>query len=132
MGAAPDRVWQYPEVDTLVIVLWPLVKAYNWTYRDLLNIIRPSLTRPKAYPCDREQDFATYCVNVLGLRKKGKGVTVKKWQAGGLRNSKTALPGAAGRRSVVALDRLPSAICDWRLAISVTLASLPSLSTINF
>jgi hypothetical protein len=77
MSAEPDRAWLYPGVDTLVIAFWPLVKAHNWTYRDLLHVIRPALKRPEAYPCQREQDFATYCVNVLGLRKKGKGVSAK-------------------------------------------------------
>ena len=77
MSAETDRVWQYADVDTLVIALWPLVKAYNWTYRDLLKVIRPALKRPEAYPYDREQDFATYCANVLGLRKQGKGVSAK-------------------------------------------------------
>jgi hypothetical protein len=77
MSASPARLWQYAQVDTLVIALWPLVKNYNWTYRDLLSVLRPSLTRPTAYPCEREQDFATYCVNVLGLRKSAKGVSAK-------------------------------------------------------
>jgi hypothetical protein len=50
-----------------------LVKRHNWTYADLLNVIRPKLKRPEAYPYDHEQSFATYCTNVLGLRKTGKG-----------------------------------------------------------
>jgi len=29
------------------------------------------------YPCSREQEFATYCANILGLRKSGKGHTAK-------------------------------------------------------
>jgi hypothetical protein len=77
------RLWQYPDVDTLIIALWPLVKAYNWTYRDLLNVIRPGLKRPGAYPCGREQDMAAYCVNVLGLRKTGRGSTAKKGEPRG-------------------------------------------------
>jgi len=75
MSDDSGRRWEYPDVDTCVIALWPLVKAYNWTYRDLLTIIKPGLKRPNSYPCDREQDFATYCVNVLGLRKTGKGAS---------------------------------------------------------
>ncbi len=45
MADGSDRLWQYPEVDTLVIALWPLVKVYNWTYHDLLNVILPALKR---------------------------------------------------------------------------------------
>ena len=71
------RVWQYPDVDTSIISVWPLLKRHNWTYADLLKTIRPKLKRPEAYPCDREQAFATYCTNVLGLRKTGKGKSCK-------------------------------------------------------
>ena len=77
MSAESDRLLPYREVDTLVISLWPLVKIHNWTYRDVLNVIRPELKRPKVYPCEREQEFATYCTNVLGLRKTKKGVSAK-------------------------------------------------------
>jgi hypothetical protein len=100
MADPSDRPWLYPDVDTLVISLWPLLKAYNWTYRDLLNVIRPALVRPSPtppnskfrpspdsalrtphsalnYPCGGEQEFAPYCANVLGLRKKSKGVSAK-------------------------------------------------------
>ena len=50
MADQTDRPWLYPDVDTLVISLWPLVKAHNWTYRDLLNVIRPALVRPVPTP----------------------------------------------------------------------------------
>ncbi|HWI55732.1 MAG TPA: hypothetical protein VNZ22_00795, partial [Bacillota bacterium] len=83
MSADSDRLWLYREVDTLVISLWPLVRQHNWTYRDLLNTIRPALGRPKGYPCERDQDFATYCNHVLGLRKPGKGVTAKDGRPAG-------------------------------------------------
>jgi hypothetical protein len=83
MAAEGDRLWPYREIDVLVISLWPLVKKHNWTYRDLLNVIRPALTRPTAYPCEREQDFATYCTNVLGLRKMTKGVSAKDGRPAG-------------------------------------------------
>ena len=94
-------LWTYEHVDTLVIALWPLVKAYNWTYRDLLNVLRSINPRPPVlhsasgkggstinsafhrYPCDREQDFAAYCRNVLGLRKTGKGKSAKNGQPAG-------------------------------------------------
>ncbi len=75
LDADTPRVWNYEDVDTAVITLWPLVKRFNWTYVDLLKTIRPSVKRPKLYPCHREQSFATYCTNVLGLRKTEKGRT---------------------------------------------------------
>ena len=77
MSGEADRLWLYPEVDSLVISLWPLVKQYNWTYRDLLNVVRSFASRPNLYPCEQEQGFVTYCNQVLGLRKTGKGVSAK-------------------------------------------------------
>jgi hypothetical protein len=75
MASQAQRHWAYPELDVRVISLWPLVVPHNWTYRDLLNFLNEILERPNTYPCEREQDLATYCVNVLGLRKAGKGRT---------------------------------------------------------
>ena len=76
------RVWNYEDVDSAVITLWPLVKRFNWTYVDLLKTIRPSVKRPKLYPCHREQSFATYCTNVLGVRKTEKGTSADGNPAG--------------------------------------------------
>ena len=85
MSDDSDRLWPYAEIDTLVISLWPLVMRYNWTYRDLLNVLRSLNPQPPAtnpfhrYPCDREQDLAAYCITALGLRKTGKGIQREKW-----------------------------------------------------
>jgi hypothetical protein len=92
---AAVRPWLYPDVDSLVIGLWPLVTKHNWTYRDLLKTIRPALQRPKAYPCEREQDFATYCTNVLGLRKTAKGVTSKNGHPPGHKIAEQLCPALA-------------------------------------
>ncbi len=86
----------YLDVDTPVISLWPLVKAYNWTYRDLLNVIRPGLKRGDAYP--GEQEFAPYCANVLGLRKKVKGVSAKNGRPKGSEIARDWCPALAGRK----------------------------------
>jgi len=92
MSDDSDKLWLYADVDSLVISLWPLVKAHNWTYRDLLNVIRPGLKRPTAYPCEREQDFSAYCANVLGLRKQGKGVSAKNGRPAGSDIAKRLCP----------------------------------------
>ena len=49
-------------------------------------------SRPNAYPCEREQDFATYCTNVLGLRKTGKGITAKNGRPTGYEIAKQWCP----------------------------------------
>ena len=98
MLAKEHRQWTYADVDTLVIALWPLVKGYNWTYRDLLNVIQPALKRPNEYPCDREQDFAAYCLNVLGLRKAAKGATAKDGRPRGHDIARELVPALASPR----------------------------------
>jgi hypothetical protein len=77
MASEATRHWNYPEVDAAVISLWPLVKRHRWTYRDLLNVMRAVIPKHQRYPCEREQDLATYCTNVLGLRKRATGKTSK-------------------------------------------------------
>jgi hypothetical protein len=62
----------YPALDDCIIRLWPLVRRHQWTYRDLMNVIRSVAPVPLRYPCERDQDLATYCNNVLGLRKSSK------------------------------------------------------------
>jgi hypothetical protein len=62
----------YPALDDCIIRLWPLVRRHQWTYRDLINVLRSVAPVPLRYPCEREQDLATYCNNVLGLRKSSK------------------------------------------------------------
>lgn len=67
------RHHSYPALDELVIWLWPLVRCHRWTYRDLMTVIRSVAPPSGGYPCEREQDLAAYCANVLGLRKGWKG-----------------------------------------------------------
>jgi len=77
MASEQQRPWTYREVDTAIISLWPLLKRHNWTYRDLMNVTRALISRPDAYPCQREQDFTVHCRTVLGLRKTGRGTSSK-------------------------------------------------------
>lgn len=71
MAEQKERTWMYRELDIVVISLWPLVKLHNWTYRDLQTVARMILPPPHRYPLESEQELATYCQNVLGLRKSG-------------------------------------------------------------
>ena len=73
MADESTRHQSYPALDDCIIMLWPLVRRHQWSYRDLMNVIRNVAPVPLRYPCEREQDLACYCNNVLGLRKKSKG-----------------------------------------------------------
>ena len=85
-AAADDQttIQNYPALDQAIILFWPLVIRYNWTYRDLIAVIQPIAPTPVSYPCEREQDLASHCANVLGPRKDGqKGRTTKDGRPAG-------------------------------------------------
>lgn len=81
------RTWAHPNVDRVAITFWALATRYNWTYADLMGLVRellpqyrePSIYRdsPAVYrsPLDCEPSFTTHCNNVLGLRKGGRGTS---------------------------------------------------------
>lgn len=69
MASGEERVWRQPELDSVIISLWPLLKRNNWTYRDLQSVVRMILPAPHRYPLESDPELATYCQNVLGLRK---------------------------------------------------------------
>ena len=71
MADEHERIWNYPDLDVAIITNWPLLKKHNWTYRDMLEIVKQLLPPPYRYPLESEPELATYCQNVLGLRKSG-------------------------------------------------------------
>jgi hypothetical protein len=71
MASEDERIWNYPDLDTVIISIWPLLKRQNWTYRDLMAVLRMILPPPHRYPQESEQELAAYCQNVLGLSKSG-------------------------------------------------------------
>lgn len=71
MSSENERNWSCPELDLAIITCWPLLKKANWTYRDLLEVVKRILPAHRRYPLENEPELATYCQNVLGLRKAG-------------------------------------------------------------
>jgi hypothetical protein len=72
------RTWTHPQVDAIVISVWPLVLRYNWTYPDLLKVLDsllppPSPTEDRKYPLDSEASLKVHCRSVCGLTKTRKG-----------------------------------------------------------
>lgn len=78
MSSPPQRPWAYPEADEAIISLWPLVNRHNWTYTDLLRVLRDLLSEASVYPCQTERNLATYCTHTLRLRKNGHGKTARE------------------------------------------------------
>lgn len=93
MASEQTKEPHHPEVDLAVIRLWPVVIRHNWTYRELRDFLLEVLPTKQSYPCEREQDLAAYCANVLGLRKGG---------AKGRTKTREPLPGLDVARSLFA------------------------------
>jgi hypothetical protein len=72
------RTWTHPDVDALIIGLWPLVVRYNWTYPDFLKVLECLLPSPtsgsdRRYPLDSAEGLKVHCRSICGLTKSGKG-----------------------------------------------------------
>jgi len=81
------RTWTHPQVDAIVIGVWPLVVRYNWTYSDLLKVLdsllpAPSANEDRQYPLDSEASLKVHCRSVCRLTKSKKGKTAKKMPEG--------------------------------------------------
>jgi hypothetical protein len=83
------RIWTHPDVDGLIIGLWPLVMRYNWTYTDLLKVLDQFLPLPvdetgRRYPLDSVESLKVHCRTICGLTKTGRGTSAaglpKGWQ----------------------------------------------------
>jgi hypothetical protein len=60
-----------PEVDELAIHWWPLLRRYQWTDRDMRNLLMQVVRHPNAYPLREDKEFADYRQKALGLVKGG-------------------------------------------------------------
>ncbi len=92
MASDATKAPHHPNVDQVVIMLWPLLRRHDWTYRELMEVVCDILPDARRYPCEREQDLAAYCSNVLGLRK---GLT-------GRSRSRDKIPGREVARTLFA------------------------------
>jgi hypothetical protein len=81
------RIWTHPQVDAVIIGLWPLVVRYNWTYSDLLKVLDRLLPAPpknedRKYPLDSEASLKMHCRSVCGLTKSQRGKSADKMPEG--------------------------------------------------
>lgn len=65
------------DLDKRIILLWPLVKRHNWTYLDLLKVLRSVGHCDASFPCPSARQLAEYCQTVLGLRTTSRRTTPK-------------------------------------------------------
>ncbi|HZR20463.1 MAG TPA: hypothetical protein VFE51_24490 [Verrucomicrobiae bacterium] len=57
-----------PEVEKAVILLWPLVKRHNWSSAELLTTLRSLTACGERFPCQSQEQLASFCQGSLGLR----------------------------------------------------------------
>jgi hypothetical protein len=95
-------------LDEAIISLWPLVTRHNWSFTDLLNVLRDLLDSPDVYPCQTERNLVTYCTHSLHLNKSSHGKTAKLDRPVGYLVALRLFPPAAPA-PVVAAPELPAA-----------------------
>lgn len=64
--------WNYPQLDVWLVSIWPLVTAYNWTYRDVWMIAARHPQLEELLRLEKVESFATHC-KLLELRLNPKG-----------------------------------------------------------
>ncbi len=81
------RTWTHPQVDAIVIGVWPLMVRFNWTYSDLLKVLDRLLPGPpdnedRKYPLDSEASLKVHCRSICGLTKSKRGKSAGKMPEG--------------------------------------------------
>jgi hypothetical protein len=71
-------VWKHPELDTFLILMWPVVERFNWTYSDVLDAIQ------KKFPGRYGDlfDLKAHCNKVLGLHTANERGTARQHPRG--------------------------------------------------
>lgn len=68
--------WRNPELDTWLMLMWPIVERFRWTYRDVLKAARRKFPGHRRYPLgmlDKDHpEIGQHCREVLGLRTAGR------------------------------------------------------------
>jgi hypothetical protein len=64
--------WNCPQLDMWLVSIWPLVTAYNWTYRDVWMITARHRQLEELLRLEKVESFATHC-KFLELRLNPKG-----------------------------------------------------------
>jgi hypothetical protein len=68
--------WRHPELDTWLMLIWPIVERFKWTYRDVLEAAQKKFPGHRGYPLgmlDKDHpEIGQHCRDVLGLRTVGK------------------------------------------------------------
>jgi hypothetical protein len=57
-------------LDKAIIFLWPLLKRHDWSYADLLGVLRSITNLVHFFPGQSPEQFAAYCQSSLGLRRR--------------------------------------------------------------
>jgi hypothetical protein len=65
------------ELDQAMIFLWPLLTRHKWSAPDLLAVLRSFLDCSANFPCQSEEQLATYCRTALGLRLPNRRMAVE-------------------------------------------------------
>jgi hypothetical protein len=63
--------WRHPELDTFLMLIWPIVERFKWTYRDMLGAVHKKFPGQCNYPLDSTNRLGKHCSG-LGLHSANK------------------------------------------------------------
>jgi hypothetical protein len=58
--------WRHPELDTFLMLMWPIVERFKWTYLDVLEAVQKKFSGQRGYPFDATYNLKKHCGG-LGL-----------------------------------------------------------------
>ena len=68
--------WRHPELDTFLMLMWPIVEHFSWTYGDVLGAVRKKFPDGQGHPFDATHQLVVHCSG-LGLRTVNKPRTAR-------------------------------------------------------
>jgi hypothetical protein len=63
--------WAHPELDTFLMLMWPIVARFNWTHGDVYEAVQKKFPGKRSYPFDVGPNLIKECTG-LGLRTSNK------------------------------------------------------------
>jgi hypothetical protein len=58
--------WVHPELDTWLMLAWPIVERFNWTHGDVFNAVKKKFPSERDHPFDAPHQLLKHCSG-LGL-----------------------------------------------------------------
>lgn len=73
----PRAKWRHPELDTFLMLIWPIVTRFSWTHGDVYEAAKKKFPDQSKYPFDAPHQLTKHCTKTLGLHTMNKPRTAR-------------------------------------------------------